>query len=85
MLAEYFAGGLNRSRLRLLAGRVVAVRCLIDGASFIETFRELNRKFGFEQHTAFMVTMRVFRSGGFYGSGANRGRGIQPPRGVHEQ
>ena len=64
VLAEYFAGGLNRSRLRLLAGRVVAVRCLIDGASFIETFRELNRKFGFEQHTAFMVTMRVFRSGG---------------------
>ena len=64
VLAEYFAGGLSRPRLRLLAARVIAVRCLIDGASFVETFRELNHTFGFERRTAFMATMRVFRSGG---------------------
>ena len=64
VLAEYLAGGLTRPRIRLLAARVIAVRLLIDGASFVETYRELNRTFGFAQRTAFMVTMRTFRSGG---------------------
>ena len=64
VLAEYLSGGLSRPRLRLLAARVVAVRRLLDGASFVDTFRELNRAFGFERRTAFMATMRVFRSGG---------------------
>ena len=64
VLAEYLVGGLSRPRLRLLAGRVIAVRCLVDGASFIETFRELNQTYGFEQRTAFTITVRVYRSGG---------------------
>ena len=64
VLAEYLVGGLSRPRLRLLAGRVVAVRSLIDGASFIDTFRELNRTYGFGQRTAFTITVRVYRSGG---------------------
>lgn len=64
VLAEYLVGGLSRPRLRLLAGRVVAVRRLEEGASFIDTFRELNRTYGFNQRTAFTITVRIYRSGG---------------------
>ena len=64
VLAEYFAGGLSRPRVRLLAGRVAAVKALIEGASFIETFRILNQEYGFEQRNAFTITARVYRSGG---------------------
>lgn len=64
VLAEFFVGGLSRPRLRLLAARVVATHCLIDGATFVETFRELNRVYGFEQRTAFAITVRIYRSGG---------------------
>ena len=64
VLAEYLVGGLSRPRLRLLAARVVAVRRMIDGASFVDVFRELDRDLDFAQYTAFMTTMRVFRGGG---------------------
>lgn len=64
VLAEYMVGGLNRPRLRLLAGRVIAANCLISGATFIETFRELNRIYGFNQRTAYVMTVRIFRGGG---------------------
>ena len=64
VLAEYLAGGLSRPRVRLLAGRVAAVKCLIEGASFIETFRILNQDYGFDQRNAFTITARVYRGGG---------------------
>jgi uncharacterized protein (TIGR02421 family) len=64
VLAEYLAGGFSRLRLRLLAGRVAAVKSLIEGASFIETFRKLNYNYGFERQTAFTITARAYRSGG---------------------
>lgn len=65
VLAEYLVGGLSRPRLRLLAGRVIAVDSLIGGADFIETFRLLQDEFGFSQLNAYMMAMRVFRGGGF--------------------
>jgi hypothetical protein len=40
------------------------VKCLTEGASFIETFRKLNAGFGFDQRVAFTITARVYRSGG---------------------
>jgi len=64
VLSEYMVGGLNHARLRILAGRVVAVRRLIEGASFIDVFRELHKNYGFAARTAFNITMRVFRGGG---------------------
>jgi uncharacterized protein (TIGR02421 family) len=64
VLAEYLVGGLSRPRLRLLAGRVIAAREMIAGASFVETFRELDRTHGFSQRTAFVISMRTFRGGG---------------------
>lgn len=64
VLAEYLVGGLSRPRLRLLAARVVAADHLINGASFVETFRSLHDDYGFAARTAFVVTMRIYRSGG---------------------
>jgi uncharacterized protein (TIGR02421 family) len=64
VLAEYLVGGLSRPRLRLLAARVVAAGLMVDGASFIQVFQTLDRTYGFARRTAFVVTMRTFRSGG---------------------
>ena len=64
VLAEYLVGGLSQPRLRLLAGRVVAAQGLIKGASFVETFRLLNKQYGFRRRTAFTITVRTYRGGG---------------------
>jgi uncharacterized protein (TIGR02421 family) len=64
VLAEYLVGGLSRPRLRLLAARVIAVRRMVEGASFVETYRELVRTFRFERRTAYTIVMRIFRGGG---------------------
>lgn len=64
VLSEYLVGGLSSSRMRQLAGRVVAVRKLSDGASFVETFRTLHDDHKFALRTAYNITMRVFRGGG---------------------
>jgi uncharacterized protein (TIGR02421 family) len=64
VLAEYMVGGLSRPRLRLLAARVVAVRMMVDGASFLDTFRSLTLIHGFSRQAAFTVTMRIYRGGG---------------------
>ncbi len=64
VFAEYLVGGLSRPRLRLIAARVLAVQRLLQGASFIDTFREFDRSYDFERRTAFVITMRVYRGGG---------------------
>ncbi len=64
VLTEYLVGGLDQRRVRTLAARVLATRLMIDGASFVETFRTLDRNHEFDQATAFSVTMRIFRGGG---------------------
>lgn len=63
VLAEHLVGELSDARMRLLAGRVVAVRRLIEGAEFLEIFHEM-REQGFTSQQAFTITMRVCRSGG---------------------
>ncbi|MEO7446078.1 MAG: tyrosine/phenylalanine carboxypeptidase domain-containing protein [Ferruginibacter sp.] len=65
VLSEFFVDGLNRNRLKLLAARVMAVHSLEQGADFIETFRLLSDDFSFSKHTAFNVSMRVHRGGGY--------------------
>ena len=64
VFAEWAVGGLTRARLRLLAGRVVAVHSMLQGASFIDTYRLLTRDHGFTANGAFGTTARVYRSGG---------------------
>lgn len=64
VLAEYLVGGLTNERLRILAGRVIAVRHMLLGRSFVETFDMLHEEYGFSTSTSFTMTMRVYRSGG---------------------
>jgi len=65
VLAEYLTGGLSHNRLRLLAARVVAVRRQVTGQTFADVFCELCDRLHFRPATAFSITMRVFRGGGF--------------------
>jgi uncharacterized protein (TIGR02421 family) len=64
VLAEYLVGGLSGLRMRILAARVVAARRMVEGASFIETFRMLDRDYQFSQRTAYTIAMRTYRGGG---------------------
>ena len=65
VVGEYLVGGLNPSRIRLLAGRVIAVKSITEGADFLETFKLLHSKYDFDMKTAFQITTRVFRGGGY--------------------
>ena len=64
VFAEWAVGGLTPARLRLLAGRVVAVDAMIGGAAFVDVYRRLRDDFGFSKGSAFDISARVFRSGG---------------------
>ena len=64
VVAELLAGGLDGPRLRVLAGRIVAVRALLDGAALGETIGLLAETHGFPRETAFDVACRVHRGGG---------------------
>jgi uncharacterized protein (TIGR02421 family) len=64
VLAEYLVNGLTVNRLRLLAGRVVAATSMVQGATFIETFKLLQRDHNFPEKTAYYITMRIYRGGG---------------------
>lgn len=64
VLAEFLVGGLTNERLRTLAGRVLAVRHMLMGHSFNDTFSMLHEDFNFGIKTSYSMTMRVFRSGG---------------------
>jgi uncharacterized protein (TIGR02421 family) len=64
VLSEYLCGGLGHSRARTLAGRVVAVHAMTEGADFSDTFRHLAKECGFSRRLAFNIAMRVYRGGG---------------------
>ena len=64
VLSEFLVGGLSGSRLRLLAARVLAVEQLVEGATFVDTFRLLTGDYRFAQRTAYTIAMRVYRGGG---------------------
>ena len=63
--AEFLVDGLNPGRLRTLAGRVLVVDCLLEGAGFVEAFAVLHDRYGFGPGAAFTNVTRVFRAGGF--------------------
>jgi uncharacterized protein (TIGR02421 family) len=64
VLSEYLVGGLSVGRIRVLAARVVAAHALVDGASFVDVFRLMDRTYEFSRRTAYTITMRIFRGGG---------------------
>lgn len=64
VLSEFLAGGMTVARLRLLAGRVLAVDSMLGGAGFVGTFRLLTKQHGFSDTGAFNIALRVYRGGG---------------------
>lgn len=64
VMAEYASGGSSPARYKKLAGRVVAVHAMIQGADLVECFRILHQKHGFPARSAFNITARVYRGGG---------------------
>ncbi len=65
VFAEWAVGGLSLTRMRHLAGRVIAVDAMLDGAEFVDVYRGLVDGYGLPRKSAFDITTRVFRSGGF--------------------
>ncbi len=65
VLAEFLVGGLTGPRLRQIAARAEAVHQLVQGADFVDVYRLLHNEFGFNQRSAYNITMRVYRGGGF--------------------
>ncbi len=64
VLAEHLAGGMTRQRLRLIAGRVVGCAAMLDGASFVETYRLVTDEHQFDAASAFNMVLRIYRGGG---------------------
>jgi uncharacterized protein (TIGR02421 family) len=64
VVSEHLIGGLDAERVRTLAGRVVAARCVSDGAGFPEVFAVLHERWGLPERQAWTVAMRVVRGGG---------------------
>ncbi|MGB5926640.1 MAG: tyrosine/phenylalanine carboxypeptidase domain-containing protein [Cyclobacteriaceae bacterium] len=64
VFSEYMSDGLTRSRMRMLAARVIASDCLARGADFIENFSMLHEQYNFPARTAFNITTRIHRGGG---------------------
>ena len=66
VFAEWAVGGLSAARIRLLAGRVVAVDAMLDGAGFVDVYRAARpTTTAVPRKSAFDIATRVFRSGGF--------------------
>jgi uncharacterized protein (TIGR02421 family) len=64
VLAEYLIGGLDPRRLRVLAGRVVAIDKLLDGADFLDIFETLRADHAIPTRTAWSIAIRVVVGGG---------------------
>lgn len=64
VLAEYLTGGLDPRRLRVLAGRVVAIDMMLDGAEFLEVFESLRSNYAIPLRTAWSIAIRVVVGGG---------------------
>lgn len=63
--SEYMSGSLTVKRLKKLAYRVIAVDSLAKGYTFSRTFRLLHNVYDLDKETAFYITLRVHRGGGF--------------------
>ena len=59
------SGNLTIKRLKELAFRVIAVDSLAKGYTFSKTFSLLHRNYDLNRETAFYITMRAHRGGGF--------------------
>lgn len=65
VFAEYMSNNLTVTRLKELAYRVIAVDSLAKGYSFSRTFRLLHNQYDLDRETAYYITVRAHRGGGF--------------------
>jgi len=65
ILAEHRSGNLTLSRLKALAYRVIAVQMMVQDYDFSRTFKSLIEDYGLARDSAFTLTSRVYRGGGF--------------------
>ncbi|WP_239000364.1 flavohemoglobin expression-modulating QEGLA motif protein [Hyunsoonleella ulvae] len=65
VFSEYMSNNLTVTRLKELAYRVIAVDSLAKGYPFSRTFRLLHNNYDLERESAFYITLRAHRGGGF--------------------
>lgn len=65
VLSEFLSGPLSVPRMKLLALRVIAVKAMVDGATFVENFHYLNDRYQVANQRLFEVLTRIYRGGGF--------------------
>jgi uncharacterized protein (TIGR02421 family) len=63
--SEYMSNSMTLKRLKELAYRVLAVDSLSKGYSFSQTFNLLKNSYGLNRESAFYITNRAHRGGGF--------------------
>jgi len=65
VFSEYMSNNLTVKRLKELAYRVIAVDSLSKGYSFSTTFRKFVNTYDLDRETAFNISVRAHRGGGF--------------------
>ncbi len=65
VLSEYMSNNLTLTRLKELSYRVIAADSLIKGYSFVDTFDLLYNQYKVSRDSAWQITLRVHRGGGF--------------------
>lgn len=65
VFSEYMSNNLTVKRLKELAYRVIAVDSLAKGYSFSKTFRLFVNNYDLDRETAFNISVRAHRGGGF--------------------
>lgn len=65
ILAEYQSGDLSHERINMLAKRVLAVDSMLTEQDFYQTYSYLNDGLNLDIESAFSLTSRVYRGGGF--------------------
>ncbi|MBD1558679.1 flavohemoglobin expression-modulating QEGLA motif protein [Vibrio sp. S9_S30] len=65
ILAEYKSGYLSHERLNMLAKRVLAVDSMLKEQNFYQTYSYLIDDLNLDKDSAFSLTTRVYRGGGF--------------------
>ncbi len=65
VFSEYMSDSLTLDRLKVIAYRILAVNSLEKGYDFVQTFKLLHSQYSVPSDTAFKITLRVHRGGGF--------------------
>ncbi|MHA7057260.1 flavohemoglobin expression-modulating QEGLA motif protein [Aquimarina sp. M1] len=65
VFSEFMSGCLTLKRMKELAYRVIAADSLIKGYDFKDTFDLLYSQYKLDRETAWQITLRVHRGGGF--------------------